>query len=165
MKKYSLIEFICSLTLLLLPALYGFSVSRRLPQVMSSRFDLAGNVTTYMDKHLFLILIPLFMLAAQLLVFGASIAKPLLNKNFEHLIRWIIPLINLIIYPATIYRNLHQGFPMTKLAFLSIGLLLVVLGNYLPKKVQADREPMNRKWAYLFVLLGFITFIVSIFYL
>ncbi|KXT82670.1 putative membrane protein [Streptococcus sp. DD11] len=163
MKKYSLIEFICSLTLLLLPALYGFSVSSRLPQVMSSRFDLAGNVTTYMDKHLFLILIPLFMLAAQLLVFGASIAKPLLNKNFELLIRWIIPLINLIIYPATIYRNLHQGFPMTKLAFLSIGLLLVVLGNYLPKKVQADREPLPRKLAYAVMGAGLVLFAAGLF--
>lgn len=51
--------------------------------------------------------------------------------------------------------------------------MLVALGFHncrqlLAQKVQADRnsmDEMNRKWAHLFVLLGFLTFIVATFHL
>ena len=40
-----------------------------------------------------------------------------------------------------------------------------IVGNYLPKKVQENRQPLNRKLAYLFVGIGFLLFKIAIFYL
>lgn len=163
MKKASLVELLSSLALLALPFALGLWLADCLPAVLSTRFDFAGQVTGRMDRNLFLVLIPLIMLAAQLLVFYSSLVKPLVNKNFEHLLRWLLPMVNLLLYPAVLYRNLQQDFPMTKLALLFCGLLLVVLGNYLPKKVQADRQPLPLKLAYAVILVGLALFIWGLF--
>ena len=70
-----------------------------------------------------------------------------------------------LLYMATIYGGLNEEFDIRKIAAMMVALVFIIVGNYLPKKVQADRNPMNKKWAYLFILLGFLTFTASIFYL
>ncbi len=102
------------------------------------------------------------MMLLEVMIYWITIAKDILNRTFKHLIRWIFPFTFVSLYLATIYRGLNEEFDIRKTAAMVVALVFIIVGNYLPKKVQADREPMNRKWAYLFVLLGFIAFIVSI---
>ncbi len=41
-----------------------------------------------------------------------------------------------------------EDFDIRKIATVIVGVVFIIMGNYLPK-VQADRKPMNRKWAHL----------------
>ena len=165
MKKNSLQELGWALGVMLLPVLYAIWVYQTLPENLAIHFDLFGKGNAFLPKFLVVSAFPIVMMLLEVMIYWITIAKDILNRTFKHLIRWIIPFSFVSLYLATIYRGLNEEFDIRKIAAMVVALVFIIVGNYLPKKVQADREPMNRNWAYLFVLLGFLTFIVSIFYL
>ena len=105
------------------------------------------------------------MMLLEVMIYWTTIAKGILNRTFKHLIRWIIPFSFVSLYLATIYRGLNEEFDIRKIAAMVVALVFIIVGNYLPKKVQENRQPLNRKLAYLFVGIGFLLFIIAIFYL
>ncbi len=150
---------------MLLPVFYAIWNYQKLPDSLAIHFDLSGEGASFLPKFLIVSAFPIVMMLLEVMIYWTTIAKDILNITFKHLIRWIFPLTFVSLYLATIYRGLHADFDMRKMATMLVALVFIIVGNYLPKKVQADRNSMNRKWAHLFVLLGFLTFIVSIFYL
>ena len=165
MKKNSLQELGWALGVMLLPVLYAIWVYQKLPENLAIHFDLSGKGDSFLPKFLVVSAFPIVMMLLEVMIYWTTIAKDILNRTFKHLIRWIFPFTFISLYLATIYRGLHAGFDMRKIATVIVGVVFIIVGNYLPKKIQADREPMNRKWAHFFVLLGFLLFIVGIFFL
>lgn len=150
---------------MLLPVLYAIWVYQKLPENLAIHFDLSGKSDSFLPKFLVVSAFPIVMMLLEVMIYWTTIAKDILNRTFKQLIRWIFPFTFISLYLATIYRGLHESFDIRKIATMLVGLVFIIVGNYLPKKVQADREPMNRKWAHFFVLLGFLLFIVGIFFL
>ncbi|AGK71524.1 integral membrane protein [Streptococcus cristatus] len=165
MKKNSLQELGWALGVMLLPVLYAIWVYQKLPENLAIHFDLSGKGDSFLSKFLVVSAFPIVMMLLEVMIYWTTIAKDILNRTFKQLIRWIFPFTFISLYLATIYRGLHESFDIRKIATMLVGLVFIIVGNYLPKKVQADREPMNRKWAHFFVLLGFLLFIVGIFFL
>ena len=165
MKKNSLQELGWALGVMLLPVLYAIWVYQKLPENLAIHFDLYGKGNAFLPKFLIVSAFPIVMMLLEVMIYWTTIAKDILNRTFKHLIRWIFPFTFVSLYLATIYRGLHESFDICKIATMLVGLVFIIVGNYLPKKIQADREPMNRKWAHFFVLLGFLLFIVGIFFL
>ena len=165
MKKNNLQELGWALGVMLLPVLYAVWVYQTLPENLAIHFDLSGKGNAFLPKFLVVSAFPIVMMLLEVMIYWITIAKDILNRTFKHLIRWIFPFTFVSLYLATIYRGLNEEFDIRKTAAMMVALVFIIVGNYLPKKVQADRNSMNRKWALLFVLLGFLTFIVSIFYL
>ena len=165
MKKNSLQELGWALGVMLLPVLYAIWVYQKLPENLAIHFDLSGKGDSFLPKFLVVSAFPIVMMLLEVMIYWTTIAKDILNRTFKQLIRWIFPFTFISLYLATIYRGLHAGFDMRKIATMLVALVFIIVGNYLPKKIQADREPMNRKWAHFFVLLGFLLFIVGIFFL
>lgn len=165
MKKNSLQELGWALGLMLLPVLYAIWIYQKLPENLAIHLDLSGKGDSFLPKFLVVSAFPIVMMLLEVMIYWSTVAKDILNPTFKHLIRWIFPFTFVSLYLATIYRGLNESFDVRKIATMLVALVFIIVGNYLPKKVQADRNSMNRKWAHLFVLLGFLTFIVSIFYL
>ena len=165
MKKNSLQELGWALGLMLLPVFYAIWNYQELPDSLAIHFDLSGEGDSFLPKFLVVSAFPIVMMLLEVMIYWSTVAKDILNPTFKHLIRWIFPFSFVLLYMATIYGGLDEDFDIRKIATVIVGVVFIIMGNYLPKKVQADRKPMNRKWAHLFVLLGFLTFIVSIFYL
>ena len=165
MKKNSLQELGWALGLMLLPVLYAIWVYQTLPENLAIHFDLSGKGNAFLPKFLVVSAFPIVMMLLEVMIYWSTVAKDILNPTFKHLIRWIFPFSFVLLYMATIYESLDEDFDIRKIATVIVGVVFIIMGNYLPKKVQADRKPINRKWAYLFVLLGFLTFTASIFYL
>lgn len=165
MKKNSLQELGWALGLMLLPVLYAIWIYQTLPENLAIHLDLSGKGDSFLPKFLVVSAFPIVMMLLEVMIYWTTIAKDILNRTFKHLIRWMFPLTFVSLYLATIYRGLNEEFDIRKTAVMVVALVFIIVGNYLPKKVQADRNSMNRKWAHLFFLLGFLTFIVSIFYL
>ena len=165
MEKNSLQELGWALGVMLLPVLYAIWVYQKLPENLAIHFDLSGKGDSFLPKFLVVSAFPIVMMLLEVMIYWTTIAKDILNRTFKHLIRWIFPFTFVSLYLATIYRGLHESFDICKIATMLVGLVFIIVGNYLPKKIQADREPMNRKWAHFFVLLGFLLFIVGIFFL
>ena len=165
MKKNSLQELGWALGVMLLPVFYAIWVYQKLPENLAIHFDLYGKGNAFLPKFLIVSAFPIVMMLLEVMIYWSTIAKDILNPTFKHLIRWIFPFSFVLLYMATIYESLDEDFDIRKIATVIVGVVFIIMGNYLPKKVQADRKPINRKWAYLFVLLGFLTFTASIFYL
>lgn len=165
MKKNSLQELGWALGVMLLPVLYAIWVYQTLPENLAIHFDLFGKGNAFLPKFLVVSAFPIVMMLLEVMIYWITIAKDILNRTFKHLIRWIFPFSFVLLYMATIYGGLDEDFDIRKIAIVIVGVVFIIMGNYLPKKVQADREPMNRKWAHLFVLSGFLLFIVGIFFL
>ena len=164
-KKNNRQELILASALMLLPVLYAIYFYQRLPENMAIHFDLSGKGNAFLPKFLVVSAFPIVMMLLEVMIYWTTIAKDILNRTFKHLIRWIIPFSFVSLYLATIYRGLNEGFDIRKIAAMVVALVFIIVGNYLPKKVQENRQPLNRKLAYLFVGIGFLLFIIAIFYL
>ena len=165
MKKNSLQGLGWALGVMLLPVLYAVWVYQTLPENLAIHFDLSGKGNAFLPKFLVVSAFPIVMMLLEVMIYWTTIAKDILNRTFKHLIRWIIPFSFVSLYLATIYRGLNEEFDIRKIAAMVVALVFIIVGNYLPKKVQENRQPLNRKLAYLFVGIGFLLFIIAIFYL
>jgi len=105
------------------------------------------------------------MMVLEAIIYWSTMVKDIVNSNFKQIIRWFIPFIFVLLYMATIYRSIDENFNIRKIVLIIVAFVLLIIGNYLPKKVQENRQPLNRKLAYLFVGIGFLLFIIAIFYL
>ena len=164
MKKNSLQELGWALGVMLLPVFYAIWVYQELPDSIAIHFDLSGEGDSFLPKFLLISAFPIVMMLLEVMIYWSTVAKDILNPTFKHLIRWIFPFSFVLLYMATIYESLDEDFDIRKIATVIVGVVFIIMGNYLPKKVQADRNPINRKWAYHFGLLGFINFTASILY-
>ena len=165
MKKNSLQELGWALGVMLLPVLYAVWVYQTLPENLAIHFDLSGKGNAFLPKFLVVSAFPIVMMLLEVMIYWTTIAKDILNRTFKHLIRWIIPFTFVSLYLATIYRGLNEEFDIRKIAAMVVALVFIIVGNYLPKKVQADKQPLNRKWAYLCLLFGLVLMLVSLFML
>ena len=165
MKKNSLQELGWALGVMLLPVLYAIWVYQTLPENLAIHFDLSGKGNAFLPKFLIVSAFPIVMMLLEVMIYWTTIAKDILNRTFKHLICWIFPFTFVLLYLATIYRGLNESFDVRKIATMLVALVFIIVGNYLPKKVQADKQPLNRKWAYLCLLFGLVLMLVSLFML
>lgn len=135
LKKYKKTMILTSIVMLI-PILIGVLLWDRLPEQVATHFDFEGNPNGWTSRGFTVFGIPLFLLACQW--FGAVATstdprrKNLSEKVFK-LVLWIIPMASIILTIACYgyalgYETSHGTFG---LAFL--GVLFIVVGNYLPK--------------------------------
>lgn len=163
MKKNNRQELGWALGVMLLPVLYAVWAYQKLPDSLAIHFDLSGKGNAFLPKFIVVSVLPIAMMLLEVIIYWTSMSKALLDTTFKHFVRWIVPFSFVSIYLATIYRGLNENFDIRKMAFLLVGLVFVFVGNYLPKKVQEGRAPLDRRLAYIFVVFGFLLFIVAIF--
>ena len=150
-KKNNRQELILASALMLLPVLYAIYFYQRLPENMAIHFDLV------------VFIFPIIMMVLEAIIYWSTMVKDIVNSNFKQIIRWFIPFIFVLLYMATIYRSIDENFNIRKIVAMVVALVFIIVGNYLPKKVQENRRPLNRKLAYLFVGIGFLLFVIAIF--
>ncbi len=121
-------------TLLPLPA--GLLLWNKLPDRMPSHFGISGEVDGTMGKAAMVFLFPAFLLAVHLLAAWITAKDPKrqnLSPKLYRLILWIVPVLSLVlaavIYPTALGAKINAS----QVVFLMEGLLILVVGNYLPK--------------------------------
>ena len=165
MKKNSLQELGWALGVMLLPVLYAVWVYQTLPENLAIHFDLSGKGNAFLPKFLVVSAFPIVMMLLEVMIYWSTVAKDILNPTFKHLIRWVFPFSFVLLYMATIYGGLDEDFDIRKIAAMVVGLVFIIVGNYLPKKVQADKQPVHRIWAYLLLGLGLLFLLIGLFWL
>lgn len=131
-KTMILSTLLCLLPMLLTVALYD-----QLPEQVPIHFDIAGNPDNYAHKAAAGFGLPVFMAAVNFICHWAmsrdkrSIeASPSILLN---LTGWIIPVLCNILMPVTLFLALGAELPVGLIVCLLVGIILVVIGNYLPK--------------------------------
>ena len=134
-KKYKKTMMLTSLVMLL-PILVGVLLWDRLPEQIATHFDFEGNPNGWSSKGFTVFGMPLFMLACQWIAVAATLSDPKhknLSEKVFKIILWFIPMISLLLIFVTYGYELGYNTSGGTIAFGVMGILFLVVGNYLPK--------------------------------
>ena len=134
-KKHLKVLIITSIVILL-PALAGLILWNQLPDLMPTHWNAAGEVDGWSSKAFAVLGLPLIMLAAQWLCAWGTGADPKKSNHPEkvlQMILWIVPVLSVVLHTITYLTAMGVGVKMEVIMPVFIGLLLVIVGNYLPK--------------------------------
>lgn len=166
--------------LTILPILIGVYFWNRLPDVMATHFGANNEANGFTSKAFAVFGLPLILLAAEW--FGALVTshdpkKQNISPKMFAFVLWIVPVVSLL-GAATIYPyNLGYQIDITFIAELLLGVIFIVVGNYLPKARQnytigikipwtlANEENWNRTHrlaGYLWVIGGILMVIAAL---
>ena len=129
-------KIIISSLVTLLPIVAGLILWDKLPDMVPSHWGPTGEVDAYSSKEFFVFGLPLLMLGLNLLCTVASGLDPK-NKNHEGkpliLVYAIIPALTILLSVVTYFVAFELPVPVLNMVIAAFGLMIVVIGNYLPK--------------------------------
>ena len=135
--------------LCLLPMALGLYFYKELPDQMPIHWNTAGEVDGYASKALAVFGFPVFFAALEVLMFFVILNDPK-KQNQSEIMRqlgfWSLPVVGMIVYPMTIFSGIGYDLPVTTIAMLLCGVILIVVGNYMPKAKQNYTVGIKLPW-------------------
>ena len=136
MIKKNLKTLIVTSILIVLPVLAGIILWDRLPEQMATHWNAAGDIDGWTNKPFTVFGLPLILLAAQWLCVLGTLADPKKENHptkILHLVLWIIPVLSLVLGTITYATALGKAVRVEVIMPILIGLILAIIGNYMPK--------------------------------
>ena len=149
MIKKNLKTLIITSIILLLPILAGLYLWNTLPEQVPSHWNANGEVDGWSSKTFFVFGLPGIMLAMQwlcVLVTGADPKKANHSGKVMQLILWIIPVLTVVLSAFTYMAVLGQEVRVEIIMPVLVGLVLTIIGNYLPKCKQSYTVGIKLPW-------------------
>lgn len=167
-KILTITGFVC-----LLPILFGVALWDKLPEQMAIHFDINNNPDNFASKGFCVFGLPFLMLLLQIvccIINDLNAHKHGERKKFSLVTKWIVPILTVVLEIITLAYALGQTIDIRKAVTFLVGLILLLIGNYLPKfnyikNYNADAEKarkINRFIGFETVIMG-ILFFISIF--
>ena len=179
-KKYKK-TLILTAILTLLPMVIGFILWDKLPDQIATHFGSNGEPDGWSSKAVAVVVLPALLTAIHLACFFITFADPKkqrIDPKLFKLILWLCPMISWFGCGSTYAYALNMELNTTNIAMVLLGVLFIVIGNYLPKARQNytvgiklpwtldDEENWNRTHRLagkLWMVCGFLFVIVSFF--
>ena len=149
MIKKNLKLLILTSILTLLPILAGVVLWNQLPEQMPTHWNAAGEVDGWSSKPFAVFGLPMILVAAQWLCVLATTTDPKRQNHSEkiyHLVFWIIPVLSIVLHAVTYLTVLGVGVRIEMVMPIFMGLLFVIIGNYLPKCKQSYTIGIKIPW-------------------
>lgn len=124
---------IYSVVICLLPILIGVYYYSVLPSEIAIHFGVDGKPNSFMSKDIEIIVLPLFCAILQVVISLSADAKNTPKKGAV-LIKSIIHIVSVIGQCALLTYAMNSSFEIREYTVFTIGIIFMVLGNYLPKK-------------------------------
>ncbi|MGT2750728.1 SdpI family protein [Streptococcus orisasini] len=144
-KKLLLITAI----IILLPILVGSLLWSDLPDKLPTHFNLFGRANGYSSKAEAVYFLPLLMLAVHLVTIvlvSLDSKSQNINSKVKVLVYWIIPIISCFTMAAIYASSLGYTDSYQTIFSLLLGILLIAIGNYLPKVRQNYTVGIRLPW-------------------
>lgn len=122
--------------LILLSSLVGCVFWYQLPEKMPTHFNLLGQADGYNHKVFAIFGLPALMLLMHWLLLFLMIKDPKssnISSKIQVLIYWIIPFVSCLSMISIYGESLGYSMVSGILAQIFMGVLMIVIGNYLPK--------------------------------
>lgn len=136
MIKKHLKTLIITSIVILLPVLVGVILWDQLPEQIPTHWNAAGEVDGRSSKAFAIFGLSSILLAAQWLCTLGTAADPKKNNHSHKLLQlvlWIIPVLSVVLYAATFAAALGHEVRMEVMMPVLMGLVFIIIGNYLPK--------------------------------
>lgn len=135
--------------LCLLPILFGVALWDRLPDPMPTHFDANGEIDGWSSKPFAVFGLPLFLVAIEWFCVLASSADPRrknLSPKVLTITLYIVPIIALVTSAAVYAAALNVDFNIAPVMSTLVGVMFIVIGNYLPKCRQTYTMGIKLPW-------------------
>ena len=117
----------------LLPILIGVYYFDVLPDQIAVHFNFNGEPNNFVSKTRAIIDVPIFSAVVQVII-SLVVDFDKTPKKGALIIKGIVPLISVLVQGGLIAYALDNNFNVTQLTAFVIGIVFIILGNYLPKK-------------------------------
>ena len=154
----------------LLPIILGVVIWDSLPDSMAIHFNFYNEADNFSSKGFAVFGLPVMMVFLQIIcciINDVNAKKHGRRVKFETVTKWIIPVLAIILQIITFGYNLGWNIDIRKSVVLIIGIMFLVLGNYMPKldyikNYDIDTEKarrINRFIGYETVVMGILAII------
>ena len=122
-----------SVAICLLPILIGVYYYDVLPEQIAVHFNVSGEPDDFVSKTRAIIDLPIFFAIVQVII-SLVVDFDKTPKKGALIAKGIIPLISVLVQGGIVAYALDNNFNVPQLAVFIIGIVVIILGNYLPKK-------------------------------
>ena len=149
MIKKNLKILILGSAITILPILIGVILWDQLPQALPTHWNMAGEVDGWSSKGFVVFGIPALLLAVHW--FGAFVltSDPKRQNQSNKMVvlsLWIVPVLSILLSAITYSSALGKEVFVDVIIPMLLGLLFVVIGNYLPKCKQNYTVGIKLPW-------------------
>lgn len=133
----------------LLPILAGLAVYSRLPEQLPTSFGLDGTPSGYSSRVFTVFALPCIMAALNLflhLVVAKDPKRANVGTAMKTICLWLTPVLTVLLYALTVSTALGYNARVETLIPCLMGVLLILVGNYLPKTRQNRTMGIRVKW-------------------
>ncbi len=149
MKNKNNSQIILSTLVCLVPIILALALYDKLPARLPTHFDINGNPDSYSSKAVACFAFPIGLALINLFTHFIMNADPK-RKNSNIIIRnvgyWAIPIASLIFVPVTLFKGLGYDLPIAMICSALVGLLFLIIGNYMPKSRQSYTVGIRLPW-------------------
>ncbi len=142
-------KLLVSSVAILLPILAGLILWNELPEQMTTHWGVDGNADGWSSRTFAVLGLPLILLALHWVCIFITSKDPKnkgQNKKMFGMVLWICPIVSIFASGITYAAAFGKEFNMNIIGLLLIGLMFVVIGNYLPKCKQNYTIGIKVKW-------------------
>ena len=148
MKKYKK-RIIISSVITLLPILAGLILWNRLPDTIATHFGNDNVANGWSSKPFVVFAMPLLLLGLYLFILFVTMNDPkrknISEKMFGFLI-WFVPVLSVFIFSITYCNALGMNVNIGMAVNIIVGIVFLVIGNYLPKCKQNYTAGIRIPW-------------------
>ncbi|HFI0150905.1 TPA: DUF1648 domain-containing protein [Streptococcus suis] len=161
MKKIDIKTLLATSSIFLLIAVLMICYYKALPDTMVTHFGVNGEPNGSMPKYMVTILTPLLFFCIHLFICVLYDVKGIGKTPVIRVVKWLFPLLALIIQVALLRSNLGGELDYRRLVIGLLAIGYMTIGNYLPKEELDSKtneiERRGRKQAgYLFIIGGLL---------
>ena len=149
MIKKNLPKLIITSLIILIPIFIGLILWDKLPEQVPVHWNVNGAVDGYATKTQAVILLPLVLVAFQWICVLVTLLDPKkqnINDKMFTLVLWIIPVISLLCNSMVYATALGHKVNVEIIMPLFMGVLFVIIGNYMPKCKQSYTLGIKLPW-------------------
>lgn len=135
---------------ILLPVVFGLIFWNDLPEQVVTHWGADGSADGWSSRACAVFRLPLFILAAHWICVLFTARDPRnsgQSRKVSGIVLWICPSTSLVAGIMVYANALGKPVESYSLAYLVVGLFLVIVGNYLPKCKQNSTIGIRVKWA------------------
>lgn len=140
---------ILTTVLLLLPMAAGLALWNSLPEQLPTHWNAAGEVDGWSGRGFAAFGLPAVLLAIHwlcVLATGADPKRKNQSEKLQLLVLWICPVLSVVVMSVVYATALGREIPMQTVMPVLVGVLLVIIGNYLPKCRQNYTMGIKLPW-------------------
>ena len=180
MIKKNLKTMIIASIIILIPMIFGLAMWDQLPAEIATHFGENGEPNGWSSKPMAVIGIPLILLLVEwccAFVTGVDPKHENISDKMYTLVLWIAPLISLFACGSMYLYTFDSSINTTTIAVVMMGVMFIVIGNYMPKMKQSYTLGIKLPWTleseenwyrthrvagYAFMTAGVITIIACV---